>query len=376
MPSGEGLNRFFETQLTRLASQHQLRTLRSDHSGIDFFSNDYLGLAQSATLFDSIEKELQKRGLQQSGATGSRLLSGNSLLIEETEAFLAELFDGEAALIFNSGYAANQGVLSCLPQRNDTILYDELAHACMKDGARLSMAKRFSFRHNDLNDLEAKIKRSTGRVFVAVESVYSMDGDLCPLGELVLICEKYGANVILDEAHSTGCFGEQGNGIACMQKLSSRIPIRIYTFGKAMGIHGACVVGSKKLIEYLVNFSRSFIYTTALPPHSIISIRKAFDHLKQNPSLQTDLAKCIMHFTKEAKGVFPHINESPIQTMMIEGNERVRVASSLLKKNGLEVRPILSPTVKAGRERLRICLHAFNTTHEIGQLVSQLKSVF
>src|SRR6187551_3588959 len=190
-------------QLTLRESEGIRRFLKADRQGlIDFTSNDYLGLARSQELSQAIAQKVNDGALKLNGATGSRLLSGNSNYAEQIEKKLAGIFKSESTLLFNSGYVANLGVLSSLPQRGDTILYDELAHACMKDGARLSLAKRFNFRHNDLNDLEAKLKLASGKIFIAVESIYSMDGDQCPLKELVTLSEKYGAHIILDEAHS------------------------------------------------------------------------------------------------------------------------------------------------------------------------------
>ena len=281
------------------------RFLKADQHGlIDFTSNDYLGLARSLELFQAIEQKVSDSAFKLNGATGSRLLSGNSDYAEQIENKLSGIFKSEASLLFNSGYAANVGVLSSLPQRGDTILYDALAHACMKDGARLSLAKRFNFKHNDLHDLESKIKLATGKVFIAVESIYSMDGDQCPLKDLVDLAEKYGAVIILDEAHSTGVLGDRGAGLAVSLGLENKIDVRIYTFGKAMGIHGACVAGSSTLKDYLINFARPFIYTTARPPHSLISIECAFDFLHQNIGLQNILNKKVEYFLNEFLSIF------------------------------------------------------------------------
>src|SRR5258708_29865889 len=236
------------------------RQLKIVHGLIDFSSNDYLGLAKSRELFEIIQREIERIATPYNGATGSRLLSGNSELAERLEAKLAAIFHAQRTLLFNSGYTANLAVLSSLPQRGDTIIYDELAHACIKDGARLSLASRFSFKHNDLNDLEEKIKRSKGNIFIAVESIYSMDGDECPLEELTTLAEKYNAILILDEAHSTGSYGENGSGLAVQKKLEGKIAVRVYTFGKAIGVHGACVAGGGTFVNYLLQFTRPFYY--------------------------------------------------------------------------------------------------------------------
>lgn len=339
----------------------------------DFSSNDYLGLARSKELSDLIYSRQIATSQFKNGSTGSRLLSGNNAFSEQVEAKLANIFQAEASLIFNSGYTANLAVLSSLSQRGDTILYDDRAHASIKDGARLSLAHRFSFRHNDLHDLERKLKLASGKVFIVVESIYSMDGDICPLAQLTILAEKYDATIILDEAHSTGLFGSHGEGMAVDQRLHDRIAVRIYTFGKAMGIHGACVAGSMALIKFLINFARPFVYTTALPPHSIVAIDCAFDYLKDHNVLQNQLRENIAQYIVQMK---PNLNESSaIQTAMIIGNERVKRAAAYLQAGGFDVRPIMSPTVPAGSERLRICLHAYNTPEEISSLTLALNNL-
>jgi 8-amino-7-oxononanoate synthase len=356
--------------------ENSLRKLTPSSSLIDFVSNDYLGLSRSKELFEEIHRRVVSSDLR-NGATGSRLLSGNSAFTEAVEKRLAEIFKSEETLIFNSGYTANLAVLSSIPQRHDTIIYDELAHACIKDGARLSLARSFSFKHNDLEDLESKLGRiSEGNVFIAVESIYSMDGDQCPLNDLVNIAGKYNATIIIDEAHSTGVMGDRGSGLTVQLGLESKVPIRVYTFGKAMGIHGACVAGSKPVRDYLINFARPFIYTTALPPHSIASIECAFDYLSRNSSLQQTLKSRIELFLSRTKSFSNRVaSTSAIQTALFPGNSNVKKAADVLQKRGLDIRPILSPTVPANTERLRICLHTYNSDEEIILLASTLEQL-
>ncbi len=234
----------------------------------------------------------------------------------------------------------------------------------------MSLASRFNFKHNDLKDLEEKIKRSKGNIFIAVESIYSMDGDECPLEELTELTEKYNATLILDEAHSTGSHGENGSGLAVQKKLEDKIAVRVYTFGKAMGVHGACVAGDKTLINYLINFARPFIYTTAMPPHSLISIRCAFDFLQQNIDRQKMLQTNIKLFLDGIeKTRLNRVNSrSAIQNVIVPGNSEVKKLATFLQENGFDCRPILSPTVKEGSERIRICLHSFNSDEEISKL--------
>jgi 8-amino-7-oxononanoate synthase len=348
----------------------------TDPNLVDFTSNDYLGLARSTLLSDMIALKKQQLQITKNGSTGSRLLSGNTSIAVQTESLLAEIFWAESTLLFNSGYSANLAVLSSLPQRKDTIIYDEYAHACIKDGARLSMATRLSFKHNDLEDLESKLKKVTGHAFIAVESIYSMDGDECPLGDLIDLSEKYEATVILDEAHSTGTYAEHGAGFAASLNLEKRVPVRIHTFGKAMGVHGACVAGSDVLCQYLVNFARPFIYTTAPDPHSIIAIGESFNYLKDHHYLQQELREKIDRFTVRMEGCDSRIKStSSIQAFIIPGNENCRAAAKRLQSIGMDVRPILSPTVRAGQERLRICLHSFNTDEQIRRLTDDLRLI-
>jgi 8-amino-7-oxononanoate synthase len=357
-----------------------LRKLTYNNNLVDFFSNDYLGLAKSKTLSENIYKEYNSLKGNINGSTGSRLLSGNNEYVLKLEEKLAALFKTEKSLIFNSGYDANVSLLSSVPQKEDTILYDELIHASLKEGARLSFARRFSFRHNDLADLEAKIKRANGDVFVVVESIYSMDGDQSPLKELIKLCETYKAYLILDEAHSTGILGVGGNGLACTMGVENKIFARVHTFGKAMGVHGACICGSHDLINYLINFARPFIYTTALPIHSLVSINQAFEFVKKEIKLQEEIARKISLFKSElAKKSLSEVSiiesESPIQVLNVPGNKEAKSLAAKLIDNGFDVRAILSPTVKEGEERLRICLHTYNSDEEIKKLTISITEV-
>jgi 8-amino-7-oxononanoate synthase len=370
------LDQFLSEKLSRRKHEGLLRQLPANRHALDFFSNDYLGLARSTDLFHAIQEKMLAVKPIRNGSTGSRLLSGNTFYHEQLEEKLSVIFRSEATLLFHSGYTASLSVLSSLPQKGDTVIYDELAHACIKDGARLSLAKRFSFKHNDVADLEKKIRNATGKVFVALESIYSMDGDECPLRDVVKLADTYGAQIVLDEAHSTGAYGSSGSGLATTLGLENKIPVRIYTFGKAMGIHGACVAGSETLKQYLLNFARQFIYTTAPDYHTLASIECAFDCLAANIDLQKKLKENIRLFTKHIGEVANRTNsQSAIQTAIIPGHEQVRTAAAKLQSQGYDVRPILSPTVPRGEERLRICLHTFNSESEIIGLTESLADV-
>jgi 8-amino-7-oxononanoate synthase len=363
------LDQALQSLLNKRQADNTFRSLKTTKGLVDFFSNDYLGFAQSATLFEKIESTVSSLP-HLNGATGSRLLSGNSVYAEQLEKKLANFFHADEALIFNSGYSANVGVLSAVPQRADTILYDELSHASIKDGARLSLADRFAFKHNDMDDLERKLKIAKGNIYVVVESVYSMDGDVCPLRELISLSKRYNASIILDEAHSTGIFGKHGNGFANELEVQDQIAIRIYTFGKAMGCHGACVTGSAVLKNFLVNFSRPFIYTTALPYHSLAAIDCTLDALCENENLQSGLFTKVnlFHSTLEQKK-----DVSPIQSVVIGNPAAAKSLEKNLIDEGFEVRAIVSPTVRQGTERLRICLHTFNKDEEVTNLARSIQ---
>jgi 8-amino-7-oxononanoate synthase len=359
---------FLKEKLDERKEKGLLRTLQEANGLVDFLSNDYLGLARSEELAQRIEARMKAMGFKGNGGTGSRLLSGNHQAYTQLETFLSTLFQTEAALVFNSGYAANQALVSSVAGKGDTILYDQLSHVCLKEGAWLSKAKSFAFQHNDLADLEAKLSRAEGNVFVITESVFSMDGDEAPIAAMIVICKKYGAYLIVDEAHSTGTFSEGGNGWLLEKGLAKDVFARVYTFGKGMGVHGACVAGSKVLIDYLINFGRTFIYTTSLPPHSVVSIEESFRFLHDHMELQGQLNDRIHLF----KSLVDTPSNSAIQPILIPGNEEVRKVAADLQLAGFNVRPIVAPTVKEGTERLRICLHAFNTKEEINKLADFL----
>jgi 8-amino-7-oxononanoate synthase len=360
----------------RRLSQSLRKLIPSDSSLIDFCSNDYLGFARSPLLMNAAEQEwgrLKSAGtIQLTGSGGSRLLAGDSSYAHELEMQLADFYKSETTLLFNSGYTANLALFSAIPKRGDTILFDELIHASVRDGIKMSSAKSWSFNHNDLLHLEELLKKSEGTIYVAAEAVYSMDGDESPLEELVLLCEKYNAALILDEAHSNGLYGENGEGIAVMKNLHARVFARLLTFGKAAGCHGAVVAGSKTLCEYLVNFARPFIYTTSLPVHDLAVIKIAVESFSRQRELRKQLFSFVGYFREQAAH-YPSINllnsASAIQGIMVRGNEKARRIASACRANKIDLRAILSPTVREGEERLRVVIHAFNHPVEIDELL-------
>ncbi len=353
------------------------RYLQVHENLIDFCSNDYLSFARSEKIRQKVNRDAHEiNGF--SGATGSRSISGNTTYVEDLENFLAKFHQAEAGLIFNSGYDANLGLFSCIAKKDDTIICDELIHASIIDGCRLSYANRFRFAHNNVEDLEKKLRLARGNVFVAVESVYSMDGDMAPIKEIAALCKKYQSHLIVDEAHATGLYGRQGRGLVCHQELENDVFARVITFGKAIGCHGAIITGSKTLRNYLINFARSFIFTTALPLHSLISIKSAYEELMTESFDNTFLHQLIGQFKTGFEGagdVFLLDSNSAIQSLIIPGNERVRSISKQLQKEGFDVRAILSPSVPFGKERLRISLHMHNTIEQISGLKDAINQI-
>lgn len=361
---------FLAPKLAERVNSNSLRQLSITPATIDFSSNDYLGICTNNLV------QAYFKGYERHGSGGARTLTGNYALIYSLEKSIATFHRAEAGLIFNSGYNANLGLMSSVPQKGDTILYDYLAHASLRDGIRLSNANAFKFRHNDLHDLEQKLRNATGNRFVVTESVFSMDGDMAPLQEMVQLCEQYGAHLVVDEAHATGVVGNKGVGLVQHLQLESKVFARVHTFGKAIGTHGAIVLGSEQLKSYLVNFARSFIYTTALPESAITAVIAAYDLFPGMNESRAQLARLSDHFNQAAIP-FEKIagDTTPIKAVIIPGNTAVKAAAAILQQCNLDVRPILYPTVPKGKERLRINLHAFNTMDELALLMNTLEKM-
>lgn len=374
------LPEILSNKLALRLQNNALRQLPKATNLIDFASNDYLGFSNSQSIFEETHQYLVANNQIQNGATGSRLLSGNHSVYQEAERLITQFHQSPAALIFNSGYDANVGFFSAVPQKGDLILFDELCHASIRDGIQLSNAKAYKFQHNDLEDLERLLIRYPDTtIYIVTESVFSMDGDTPNLEELVQLAEKYNSYVVVDEAHALGVFGEKGEGLVQSLQLQDIVFARIMTFGKGLGCHGAAILGSEDLKSYLVNFARSFIYTTGLSPHSVATIVTAYQHLEKANDNQQQLKNNIAHFNQEKnrlslKPLFVR-SKSAIQSAIIPGNERVKSIAQQLQGKGFDVKPILSPTVPEGQERLRFCLHSFNSEKDISEVL-QLLSTF
>lgn len=370
-------------KLNQREQNNALRKLVCSNNLIDFSSNDYLGFARNETIFDQTHKFLHSENCKINGATGSRLISGNHALYPLTEDHIAQFHQTEAALIFNSGYDANVGFFSAVPQRNDVVLFDELCHASIRDGIQMGKAKSFKFQHNDLEDLENLLSKHTNQssvqapvIYIVTETVFSMDGDTPNLEELVVLSEKYNCYLVVDEAHALGVFGDAGSGLVQLMGLQNRVFARIVTFGKTLGCHGAAILGSNELKNYLINFARSFIYTTGLSPHSVATILTSYQQLNRDKLELQKLKNNIQFFNQYKmqlglKAMFVY-SKSAIQCAIIPGNDKVKEIASSIQKAGFDVKPILSPTVPEGQERLRFCLHSFNSEKEIADVLQLL----
>jgi 8-amino-7-oxononanoate synthase len=369
-----------QAKLQGRKENNNLRKLPVTADGIDFSSNDYLGFAASETIFQKTHQLLINRKLIQNGATGSRLLSGNHELYQEVEAQLCTFHNSEAALLFNSGYDANIGFFSSVPQRGDIIFYDEFIHASIRDGVGMSLAKSYKFKHNDLEDLQEKIqkaihsKTADQEIYVVTESVFSMDGDTPDLPQLTQICKHHNCFLIIDEAHALGVFGENGQGLLHELQLENEVFARIYTFGKALGCHGAAILGSEMLKNYLVNFSRSFIYTTGLSPHAVANIKVAYEELQETNAIEK-LKKIIQTFQEVTKDLNFITGNAAIHCCILPGNDNVKNIANTLQESGFQVKSILSPTVPKGKERLRFCLHSYNTEAELKAVIHTLQKL-
>ncbi|MFC3157629.1 8-amino-7-oxononanoate synthase [Chryseobacterium arachidis] len=365
------LNKFhhFEEALEKREKNGTLRILKQNQEGIDFYSNDYLGLARNQEFQDLLLKIVYENPKLLSGSTGSRLISGNSSIVVEAEEFIAKEHQYESALLFPSGYNTNLALFSTLPTRHDTIIVDEQIHRSVHDACKMSNAKKLKFKHNDVEDLKKILKKQNGLCYVAIESLYSMDGDIAPIQEIVKITEKYKAGLIVDEAHAFGVFGY---GLVDKFQFQNNVLATVITYGKALGTHGAAILTSDLIRSYLINFASPFIYTTSAHDFLWMSIFKGYEFSNTNKKLLIDLEKNIKIFRiQNLKS--PSSENSPIQAIIIPDNHRLRSLKETLLDNGYLTYAVFSPTVKEGTERLRICLHSFNTEEEIIGLTKIIK---
>lgn len=349
---------FLSNELKGLRARDELRSLELP-GGVNLCSNDYLALSTRAELRDAVLDAIA--GGARLASTGSRLLSGHAREWEALETRFAGFAGVEAALFFGSGYAANVGVLSSIAGRSDEIFSDALNHASLIDGIRLSRAQKFIYRHCDLNSLEDGLRAqsgSAGRKFIVTESVFSMDGDFAPLARICALAERYGASVIVDEAHAVGVFGPQGRGRVAEHRLSENVFACIYPCGKALASAGAFVCGSAALKEFLINRARTFIFSTALPPYFAAQISAALTLARDADAARDHLIGMAKKFREALRREQINIgaSESQIVPVIVGDNAAAMRCAELLADAGFAARAIRPPTVPEGAARVRISL--------------------
>ena len=366
-------------QLRREGLWRELRTLDSpqgsvlEHEGrefLNFSSNDYLGLAASAELKTALQEGVERYG---GGSGASRLVCGSLRAHAELEAALADFKGAEAALTFSSGFAVPMGTLPALLGPGDTILMDKLSHACLVDAARLSGATLRIFPHNHLGKLERLLQTAQGRVLIITESIFSMDGDAAPLVEIVELKDRYGAWLLVDEAHAVGVLGPKGRGLAAALGLEGRIELQMGTLSKALGLSGGYLAASRQVIDLLINRARSFIYTTAALPAVAHAALRALDLIR---SAEGDRRRSLLHaHVEEVRSSLglDHTSSSAILPLILGDETAAMAASARLREAGLMVPAIRYPTVARGSARLRITLSAGHHSEQVAQLIQELK---
>ncbi|MER8550136.1 8-amino-7-oxononanoate synthase [Mesorhizobium sp. M1169] len=367
----------YEATLQGLARKDRLRTLKP-RAGRDFSSNDYLGLAASKRLGEAVAAAIA-RGTPV-GATGSRLLRGNAPEHEQLEADAAAFFGADRALFFGSGYIANFALLTALPQKGDLLVLDELAHASMHEGAQAGRAEFKLAAHNDVDAVEDAITRwraegGAGRVWIVVESLYSMDGDRAPMESLVALADRHDAFIVIDEAHATGVWGPDGRGLAAAFEGRDNI-VALHTCSKALGASGGLVTGPRTLCEYLINRCRPFIYATAPSPLMAVAAREALAMLADEPMRRVQLHERVAFASRQLAdrcGVKP--SGSQIQPVVIGDVSRTMAVAARLQGRGFDIRGIRPPTVPEGTSRLRISLTLNIGEADISAMVEALVEV-
>lgn len=367
----------FRTQLAALESRNRLRRL-IPRAGCDFASNDYLGLASDPMIGQAVADAVA-RGVP-AGSGGSRLLRGNAPEHEGLEAKAADFFRTQGALFLANGYAANLALFSALPQRGDLIVADELIHASVHDGIKLGKAQAVFARHNDVQsfaDLIAGWRKEggKGRVWIAVETLYSMDGDLAPLADLAQLAARNEAMLILDEAHGTGVYGRGGRGLSTGLDGLLNV-ITLHTCGKAMGVEGALICGPRVHMDYLVNRARPFIFSTAPSPLAAVAVSAALDRIESADDLRERLSVLRNDAAEEICGPLGLPRpRSQILPVILGSDPRTMEIAAALQDRGFDVRGIRPPTVPAGTSRLRISLTLNVGRPDIGALGQALRDL-
>lgn len=365
-----------EAGLRELEAREQRRSLAEVH-GTNLLSNDYLELSRHPALKEAVERAVRDAKLV--GGTGSRLLSGHFAVWEQLEDEFAQFAGTEAALYFGSGYMANLGLLTALLKKDDLVFSDALNHASLIDGMRLSGARKIIHPHLDLDTLEAELRKHVhelGRKLIVTESVFSMEGDIAPVTEILKIAERYGAGVIVDEAHATGVQGAAGRGIALRDGVASHLAAAVHTCGKALASAGAFVCGSAALKEHLINHARTFIFSTAMPPYMAEQIRAALGLARgMDRERESLFAKAHrLRSSLRARGWDAGKSSTQIVPWIIGENEQVLSAAEHLQSQGFAVRAVRPPTVPAGSARLRFSLTCGISDDELLRLENSLNS--
>lgn len=364
----------FEADLRGLAARGRLRALR-ERAGIDFTSNDYLGLAESEEL-NRAAAEAVARGVPV-GSGGSRLLRGNHPEHEALEAEAAAYFGAETALYFGGGFVANQAIFSTLPQRGDLVVHDELIHASVHEGLRRGRAEFVGVPHNDIDAFETAIVRwrtagGKGRPWLSVESLYSMDGDSPDLGGLFAVADRHDAMLVIDEAHATGVLGPQGRGLAARFEGRQNV-VTLHTCGKALGTVGGFILAPRVVRDFLVNRSRPFIFATAPSPLMAAITRAAIELSRTNPERRERLARLVAFAGRELRhrcGL--EASGSHIVPVVIGADQAAVAVAASLQRRGFDIRAIRPPTVPEGTARLRIALTANITEAILSDLFAAL----
>lgn len=363
-------------ELSRLKDEFRHRCL-SLPRGIDFTSNDYLGLAKHPALRQAVLDALQANA--PAGSAGSRLLRGHHPEHAELEAFAAGFFGAEGALYFSTGFLANFALFTTLPHRHDAIVFDELVHASVKEGVHAAHASRIKVRHNDVDAFAQAIARARRAgahdVWIAIESVYSMDGDIAPITALRELAHTQDAVLIVDEAHASGIFGPTGRGFT--EGCYDERLITLHTCGKALGVAGGLVLGPAVIMDYLINASRPFIYSTAPPPYVAAAVRRALELIDEEPwrrdRLQ-QLASLAGRRLSETLGDRVAPAGSQIIPVILGTESRAIAVAEGLQRSGFDVRAIRPPTVPPGSSRLRVSISVDRTEEEIGALARALET--
>ncbi len=341
---------------------------------LNFCSNDYLGLASHPKLVESMQQAASQYGV---GSGASHLVIGHSQIHHQLEERLAEWVGRPRALLFSTGYMANLGTIAALLQRGDSIIEDKLNHASLLDGAQLSAAKLFRYQHNDEDHLQQRLQAATGNKLVVTDSIFSMDGDVAPLEQLANACLQHNAWLMVDDAHGIGVLGKGRGAIAEMDLTSEQLPVYMATLGKALGTFGAFVAGEEELIEFLIQFARPYIYTTAMPPSVAAATLSSLDLLQQEPERVECLHQLIGYFREQAQHLnLPLLQSSTaIQPLLVGDSQQALNISDALQAKGILVGAIRPPTVPPNTARLRITLSAAHTQAQIDQLLQALHDV-